>query len=138
MVSEAVVVMKNCAREPEVEELCTFLNQAGANIQGGGTDTIIVYGVKELREIRYTIRSDRIAAGTFLAMAAATKGSVTIQGISKASKPIESFFVFSKSWSVASLEVLAIASSASYANAIGSATVRNMIASVLHTTAPIM
>lgn len=81
VVSDAVVVMKNCAREPEVEELCTFLNQAGANIQGGGTDTIIVYGVKELREIRYTIRSDRIAAGTFLAMAAATKGSVTIQGI---------------------------------------------------------
>lgn len=80
-VSGATVVMKNCAREPEVEELCLFLNRAGANIRGGGTDTITVCGVKELHELKYTVRSDRIAAGTLLSMAAATYGSVTAQGI---------------------------------------------------------
>ncbi len=80
-VSDAKVTMRNCAREPEVEELCRFLNRAGANIRGGGTDTVTIYGVKSLHEIRYAVRSDRIAAGTFLSMAAAARGSVTVCGI---------------------------------------------------------
>lgn len=80
-VSDALVVMKNCAKEPEVEELCLFLNRAGANIRGAGTPVITVYGVRELHEIRYRVRSDRIAAGTFLSMAAATRGRVTVTGI---------------------------------------------------------
>lgn len=80
-VSDAQVVLENCAREPEVEELCLFLNMAGADIRGGGTGTITVHGVKSLHEVRYTVRSDRIVAGTVLAMAAATHGSVTVRGI---------------------------------------------------------
>lgn len=78
VVSEATVVMRNCAREPEVEELCHFLNHAGARITGVGTDTLVVRGVKTLDEIRYRIRSDRIAAGTYMAMAAATRGEVSV------------------------------------------------------------
>jgi len=81
VVSSASIVMRNCAREPEVEELCMFLNRAGANIRGGGTDTIIVTGVKKLCEIRYIVRSDRIVAGTLLSMAAATQGDITVKGI---------------------------------------------------------
>lgn len=80
-VSDAQVILENCAREPEVEELCLFLNLAGADIRGGGTGTITVHGVKSLHEVRYTVRSDRIAAGTVLAMAAATQGAVTVRGI---------------------------------------------------------
>lgn len=78
VISQATVVMKNCAREPEVEELCCFLNCAGADIKGGGTDTIVVRGVKELHEIRYTVRADRIVAGTCLCMAASTQGMITV------------------------------------------------------------
>lgn len=81
VISEATVVLHNCAREPEVEELCLFLNRAGARIRGAGTDTLTVHGVKSLREIRYTVRSDRIVAGTYLAMAAATHGEVSVCGI---------------------------------------------------------
>ncbi len=81
VVSSASVVMRNCAKEPEVEELCRFLNRAGAKIQGGGTDTIIVTGVRELCEIRYVVRSDRIVAGTLLSMAAATQGNITVKGM---------------------------------------------------------
>ncbi len=79
--SESTVVLKNCAREPEIVELCDFLNRAGANIKGGGTDTIVVRGVKQLHEVCYTVRSDRIVAGTYLCMAAATRGRVTVCGI---------------------------------------------------------
>lgn len=81
VVSSATIVMRNCAKEPEVEELCIFLNRAGANIRGGGTETIIVTGVRELREICYRVRSDRIVAGTLLCMAAATQGDITVRGI---------------------------------------------------------
>lgn len=79
--SEATVVLRNCAREPEIVELCDFLNRAGANIKGSGTDTIVVRGVKQLHEICYMVRSDRIVAGTYLCMAAATRGNVTVCGI---------------------------------------------------------
>lgn len=78
VLSQATVILKNCAREPEVEELCSFLNGAGADIKGAGTDTIVVRGVQELHEIRYTVCPDRIVAGTYLCMAAATGGTVTV------------------------------------------------------------
>ena len=81
VLSDATIVLKNCAREPEIVELCTFLNRAGADIRGEGTDIITVHGVKTLNEIRYTVRSDRIVAGTYLCMAAATRGEAAVCGI---------------------------------------------------------
>lgn len=81
VLSQATVILRNCAKEPEIVELCGFLNRAGADIKGSGTDTIVVRGVKELKEIRYTVCSDRIAAGTYLCMAAATRGSVAVCGV---------------------------------------------------------
>lgn len=81
VLSETVVTLKNCAREPEITELCRFLNQAGAEIKGVGTDTIIISGVKELQEITYQIRGDRIAAGTYLAAGAITYGRITVKEI---------------------------------------------------------
>lgn len=67
------------AREPEVAELCSFLNRAGANISGIGTSCITVAGVSRLHGTEYTVSGDRIVAGTYLAAAAITGGEVKIR-----------------------------------------------------------
>ena len=54
--SDSQVILKNCAIEPEVTELCYFLNQAGAKIEGLGSKTLIIHGVSRLQEVTYEIR----------------------------------------------------------------------------------
>lgn len=71
----------NAAREPEILELCKFLNTAGAKIYGAGTGRIEIEGVSELAQTEYTAPADRIVAGTYLAAAAGTGGKVTLRGI---------------------------------------------------------
>ena len=68
------------AREPEVEELARVLNKMGATISGAGTDTIIVQGAESLHPVDHAIIPDRIETGTYLAVAAATGGEVTLLG----------------------------------------------------------
>ncbi len=77
--SDSQVILKNCAIEPEVTELCYFLNQAGAKIEGIGSKTLIIHGVSRLQEVTYEIRGDRIAAGTYLAAAVMTRGRLTVK-----------------------------------------------------------
>ena len=73
-------VLKNCAMEPEILALAAFLNRAGAKIEGAGTATIKIEGVKKLGGGEYQIISDRIEAGTFALMAAtANSGEVIIE-----------------------------------------------------------
>ncbi len=79
--SDSQVILKNCAIEPEVTELCYFLSQAGAKIEGIGSKTLIIHGVSRLQEVTYEIRGDRIAAGTYLAAAVMTRGSLTVKKI---------------------------------------------------------
>ncbi len=74
-------VIKNSAIEPEIVDLCNFLNAMGANIEGEGTDTITVYGVNSLTGCEYTIIPDRIEAGTFMVATAITRGVCTIENI---------------------------------------------------------
>lgn len=79
---EGKVVIKNCAKEPEIIDMVKFLRKMGANIYGEGTHTITIKGVKKLNDlVEYTIMPDRIEAGTFLCMSAITKGNVKINGI---------------------------------------------------------
>jgi UDP-N-acetylglucosamine 1-carboxyvinyltransferase len=78
--AEGTTVLNNAAKEPEVVDLATMLNQMGAHIEGAGTDTVRITGVKELQPVNYTIIPDRIEAGTFLAAAAITRGTVRIKG----------------------------------------------------------
>ena len=68
----------NAAQEPEVTDLARFLTAMGAQIEGIGTDVLTIHGVKALTPASYTIMSDRIEAGTYLAAAAITRGQVTI------------------------------------------------------------
>ena len=70
----------NCAKEPEITQLCEFLCSMGANIKGIGTDTLIISGVKELNEADITVIPDRIEAGTFL-IAGALSGEIKVKNV---------------------------------------------------------
>ena len=74
-------VIDNAAREPHVVDLANFLNSAGADISGAGTDTIKVRGVEKLCGVTYEIVPDMIEAGTFMIAAAATKGELTVTNV---------------------------------------------------------
>lgn len=71
-------ILENAAREPEVINLAEVLIGMGANIEGAGTGTIVVEGVKSLRPASGTIIPDRIEAGTFAIAAAMTGGDVRV------------------------------------------------------------
>ena len=78
--AEGTTVIENAAREPEVIDLATCLSAMGARIKGAGGDVIAIEGTARLRGASHRIMADRIETGTFLAAAAATGGSVTLQG----------------------------------------------------------
>ena len=70
----------NCAKEPEITQLCEFLNSMGANIKGIGADTLVIEGVNELRPSDIEIIPDRIEAGTFL-IAGALLGEIKVEDV---------------------------------------------------------
>jgi len=74
-------VIENAAREPEVEDLANFLIAMGAQIEGAGTNRIVVQGVSRLAGTHYRVLPDRIEAGTFLVAAAITGGRVRLRKI---------------------------------------------------------
>ena len=71
----------NAAREPEIRDLQNFINALGGRVRGGGSDRVVVEGVKALRGARYRPLPDRIVAGTLLAAAAATRGEVLLRRV---------------------------------------------------------
>ncbi|WP_019121054.1 UDP-N-acetylglucosamine 1-carboxyvinyltransferase [Brevibacillus massiliensis] len=79
--AEGVTVIENAAREPEIVDVATLLNNMGANIKGAGTDVIRIQGVERLRGCRHTIIPDRIEAGTYMIAAAATRGDVILENV---------------------------------------------------------
>ena len=74
-------VLRNVAREPEIVDLVRFLRAMGAHIEGEGTDTLTVQGVATLNGASYEVMPDRIEVGTYLVAAAATGGSLRVEGI---------------------------------------------------------
>ena len=79
--SEGRTILENAAKEPHIVDVANFLNSMGANIKGAGTDTIRITGVKSLHGTEYSIIPDQIEAGTFMCMAAATRGDVLIKNV---------------------------------------------------------
>ncbi|MEK7389279.1 MAG: UDP-N-acetylglucosamine 1-carboxyvinyltransferase [Elusimicrobiota bacterium] len=73
-------VIKNAAREPEIEDLALFLTRMGATVSGAGTSVVTVSGVSKLKGCRHVVVADRIEAGTFLLACAAARGRVRLQG----------------------------------------------------------
>lgn len=83
VVGNGQVTIENAATEPEVDNLIDFLNSAGARIKRKG-NLIQIYGVKSLKQkTPFKIASDRNEAATYVSLALATKGSVTISLIEK-------------------------------------------------------
>ena len=81
VLAKGQTILRNVAKEPEVEDLANFLISMGAKIQGAGSDEIIIDGVDDLQESIFSIPADRIEAGTYLIAAAITAGEVTISNI---------------------------------------------------------
>ena len=81
VLAKGQTVLRNVAKEPEVEDLANFLNSMGAKIIGAGTDEIVIDGVESLNGSEFSIPADRIEAGTYLIAAAITGGDVTISNV---------------------------------------------------------
>lgn len=80
--AEGVTIIENAAREPEIVDLATFLNNMGAQIRGVGTDVIRITGVNSLQSMNtHTIIADRIESGTYLSLAAAMGDGVMINNV---------------------------------------------------------
>ena len=74
-------IIENAAKEPEIIDVATLLNNMGAKIRGAGTDEIRIEGVEELHGCVHSIIPDRIEAGTYLALAAAMGEGVTVHNV---------------------------------------------------------
>jgi len=78
--ARGVTVIRQAAREPEIVDLAQFLRRLGADIEGEGSDTIVIRGVEELGGGEHAIIPDRIEAGSLLIAAAITGSRVTARG----------------------------------------------------------
>ena len=73
-------VIDNAAREPEIVDLVTMLNEMGADIRGAGSPVIEIHGVGELHPVTHAVVGDRIEAGTFAAIAGLVGQPITVSG----------------------------------------------------------
>jgi len=76
--AEGETILENAAREPEVTDLANLLVAMGANIDGIGTDRLVIQGVPALHGAKHAVISDRIEAATFLCAVAATGGDIEL------------------------------------------------------------
>jgi UDP-N-acetylglucosamine 1-carboxyvinyltransferase len=81
VLAEGRTVLHNAAREPEVVDLAELLNKMGAKIEGAGTSSITILGVRELKGATHAIIPDRIETGTFMIAAAMTGGELELTGV---------------------------------------------------------
>lgn len=80
--AQGTTIIENAAREPEIVDLATFLNNMGAKIRGVGTDTIRITGVDTLQSMNtHTIIADRIETGTYLSLAAVMGDGVMLNNV---------------------------------------------------------
>ena len=78
--AEGTTIIENAAREPEIVQLCEYLNTMGACIRGIGTTRLTIDGVETLHSADIDVIPDRIEAGTFLT-AGALLGEITLNGV---------------------------------------------------------
>jgi UDP-N-acetylglucosamine 1-carboxyvinyltransferase len=76
--AEGETILENAAQEPEVVDLANFCRAMGAQIQGAGTNRIVITGVSNLHAADYSIIPDRIEAGTFLLAGAITQSEISL------------------------------------------------------------
>ena len=100
--SEGETILQNCASEPHVQDICKMLVAMGAKISGIGSNILHITGVKKLHGCEFTIGPDYIEIGSYIGMAAATKGKITIKGVrAEEMRPLKySFAKLGISWSI--------------------------------------
>ena len=76
--AKGTTIIENAAQEPEVLDLADCLNSMGANIQGAGTDTLVIEGVEHLHGATHSVLPDRIETGTYLVAAAISGGRLRL------------------------------------------------------------
>jgi len=81
VLADGTTVIDNAAREPEIVDLCTMLQQMGAKIDGIGSSTLTVHGVTSLAPTEHRVIGDRIVGATWAFAAAMTRGTVTVRGV---------------------------------------------------------
>lgn len=81
VLAKGKTIIQNAAAEPEICDLSDFLRKMGAAIEGDGTDTITITGVKKLHGAVHTVMPDRIEAGTFMVAAAITGGDILLEQV---------------------------------------------------------
>lgn len=81
VLSEGTTVINNAAMEPEIVDLVNYLKKMGAKIEGAGTISITIKGVKKLSGASYNIMPDRIEAGTLLCAVAGSGGRVILNDV---------------------------------------------------------
>lgn len=94
VLGNTTIILKNCAQEPQIIDLCNFLIGMGASIKGIGTTTLVVAGVKKLHGTTFKISPDYIEMGTYAIAAAITKGELkltncSLKGIEPVIKTLE-------------------------------------------------
>ncbi|WP_300356796.1 UDP-N-acetylglucosamine 1-carboxyvinyltransferase [Fusobacterium sp.] len=89
--AEGVTIIENAAREPEIDDLCNFLNKMGAKIKGIGGGRLEITGVEKLFPCEYSIMTDRIVAGTFIIAAVMFDGNIKVKDVN--TKDLESFLM---------------------------------------------
>jgi len=80
VLARGTTVLENAAREPEVCDLAKALRAMGADVEGEGTDEIVIRGTSSLHGARHVLMADRIEAATLLLAGAITGGDVTVEG----------------------------------------------------------
>lgn len=71
--------IRGAAKEPEIMELCRFLTEMGAQIEGTGTDTLVIEGQQPLHDTVFEVAGDRIVAGTYLGAAMVSGGELLLK-----------------------------------------------------------
>lgn len=80
--AKGTTVLDNAAREPEIGDLCSFLNAMGAQIEGVGSATLVIHGVgpDDLRGVEHTVVPDRVEAATYLCALGVAGGEIALVG----------------------------------------------------------
>jgi len=81
VLAKGKTVIDNAAMEPEIIDVCNFLNEMGARITGMGTPKIEIIGVDELTPVSYSVVPDRIEAGTYVIIAALLGNDLKVNGL---------------------------------------------------------
>ena len=79
--AKGTTVIENAAREPELTDLCAFLNRMGAHIMGTGSSTLEIEGVEELVAVESELMGDRIEAGTLIMACGIAGGEIEMTGV---------------------------------------------------------